>query len=248
MAVRTKNDGANGNGTLHGRIPNLVPPGLMASEKILIPMPKMEVIQMTLRGIAPLVIRAWDEKTQQQLADKQSTNTKTKKAREARQPDDVMNAAKYVSTEGWDGVPAAAFKAAMVRAVDLLNLSKSDMNMTRAALCIFVKHDGMEKPRKQLGNMATVSTRLLKIIGPPAKNYPKMQPTASGTPYMSYRPMYDPWSVILRVEFNSLLLSAEDIVNLAATAGYFVGVGEHRPSARESRTGEYGRWEIESKK
>jgi hypothetical protein len=217
-------------------------------EKILIPSPRLEMIQVTVDGIAPLVMRNWDDKTKQQLADKQSGKNKAPR-REDRDPKDVLNAARYISTEGWDGVPAAAFKGALVRAVSILNVSKTDLNMTIAKLCFFIQHDGTEKPRVNINACTGESeeqvalTRLLKINGK-MTCYEKMQPTDGGGPYMSYRPLYDPWSVRLRVQYNGAIISRANMLNLISHAGYFVGIGEHRPSAKESHTGEFGRWEI----
>jgi hypothetical protein len=72
----------------------------------------------------------------------------------------------------------------------------------------------------------------------------QMQRTTTGQPYMSYRPIYRDWWVTLVIEYNAARIDAQGVLNLVSNAGYFVGVGEHRPSAPKSKTGDNGRWEL----
>ena len=61
-----------------------------------------------------------------------------------------------------------------------------------------------------------------------------------GTADLRYRGQFDPWGVKVRVEINTAVISAEQVVNLFALAGFAVGVGEWRPE----RNGEYGRFRV----
>ena len=119
-------------------------------------------------------------------------------------------------------------------AVSCCDIPKTDFSMTLAKKSFFVRPEGK----------CRVSGReLVRIHGKP-EMYKLMQPTSGGGPYMSYRPLYRKWSVKLLIEYNAAKIDAQGVLNLVAIAGYFVGVGEHRPSSKESKTGGSGRWEV----
>lgn len=202
--------------------------------KLSIPQLTVRTLEVEIVGISPLIIRAWDQKTQQELADKQSGKKNTK-SRENKTPQEVFDGARYRAVEGdWDGIPATAFKAALVDAVSCLNISLRDFSMTVAKKCFFIKPQGIDK----------LSGRdLVRIYGTP-EIFAIMQPTSAGGPYMSYRPIYRDWRCQLAIEFNAAKIDAQGVMNLLANAGYFVGVGEHRPASKESKTGTSGRWKI----
>ena len=197
----------------------------------------VKTLDVSIRGISPLVIRAWDQKTAQQLADK-ARGIKAPRSRENVDPEAVWNGARYISLDGWDGIPCGAFRAALIDAVSCVDVPKTEFSMTQAKKTIFVLPDGIDK----------LSGRdLVRIYGTPEK-FAIMQPTSGGGPYMSYRPLYRQWSCKLRIQFNAARIDLQGVLNLTAIAGYFVGVGEHRPSAPESKTGTNGRWQIVSGK
>lgn len=52
------------------------------------------------------------------------------------------------------------------------------------------------------------------------------------------------WSVEITCEIDSKLLTIDDLVNLVNRAGFGVGIGEWRPE----KSGEYGRFEVDSDK
>jgi len=201
--------------------------------KLHIPELNMQVLETTVEGIEPLIVRAWDQKTMAQLADK--AMGKAPKSRENVDPDETMNGARYISTDGWDGFPASAFKAAMVEAVSCLNLPVKDMNMKLAKKLFRVLPDGV----------CRVSGRqLVNIHNDDPKRFDLMQPTSGGGPYMSYRPRYLEWWVRLKIRFLANRIDAQGLLNLLAVAGECCGIGEHRPSAKESNTGSSGLFRI----
>jgi hypothetical protein len=201
--------------------------------KLVIPELAVKIIEIRIGGIVPLIMRAWDDKTAQMLADK-AKGVKAAKSRENVVPEDAFNAARYISTAGWDGVPAGAFKASLIDAVTCNNIPKADFNMTLGKKTFFIRADGVDKKSGR---------SLVRIYGQP-EMLEMMQRTTTGMPYMSYRPIYRKWSAILGIEYNAARIDAQGVMNLLSNAGYWVGVGEHRPSAPESKTGENGRWEV----
>lgn len=205
--------------------------------KLVIPELNVKMLQVRIRGISPLIIRAWDDKTAQQLADK-AMGIKAPAARPNVDPEATWNAARYISTDGWDGIPCGAFRAAIIESIDCVDVPKNDFSMTRGKKTIFVLPDGIH-PQSQ--------RELVRIYGKP-ECYALMQPTSGGGPYMSYRPRFNEWECRLRVQFNASRIDAQGVLNLVSIAGYFVGVGEHRPTAPDSKTGSSGRWEVIAQK
>ena len=229
MAVRTKTVDPARNGAASASAP-----AIEKSMRLVIPELSVQVLEVDINGIAPLVIRAWDQKTKQQMADKAQGRQKVK-SRDPVDPEAVFNGARYISEEGWDGIPASAFKGALVEAVSCYDLPKTEFSMTLAKKTFFVLADGT----------CRLSGRdLVRIEGAKPEVYKLMQPTSGGGPYMSYRPIYRQWRCRLRIQYNSARIDAQGVLNLLATAGYWVGVGEHRPASKESRTGAMGRWSI----
>jgi len=62
-------------------------------------------------------------------------------------------------------------------------------------------------------------------------------------PQMRYRPMFHGWSVVVDIVFNRLVISPEQIVNLAMHAGQYVGLCEMRA---EKKQGECGGFYVET--
>ena len=229
IAPETATNGRNGT-----EQPKSPPVGRIPDVRFIIPRLNIQSLEITIEGITPLIVRAWDQKIKQQLADKQA-GKKSAKSRVSQIPEEVFNGARYRDKEeGWDGIPASAFKGAMCGAVSCCNISKSDFSMKAAKQCFFIKTQGID---------ASSGRELVRIYGEP-EIFALMQPTSAGGPYMSYRPRYFPWRCILQIGYNACKIDGQGVINLLANAGQFVGVCEHRPSAPKSQTGTSGRWKI----
>src|SRR5688572_18576163 len=97
-------------------------------------------------GISPLIVHKFSEKAIKMIEDKQRKVAKNKK-HELRDPNAEYESAKHVSPLGWEGFPAAGFKAAMTRGAKMIGMVMKD---TQTAF--FVKADCEE-------------TQLVKING-----------------------------------------------------------------------------------
>lgn len=234
MAVRTKkalaeSNGASTNGHAKEPSPKVSKGGL----DIVIPRPRRTVLELHISNIdgSSLVTHAWDAKVQKQLLD--SHMKKAKAPKEAKDPQALYEATMYRGPNGEHGVPAGAFKDAMVDALPLAGVGKNELSMKAAKCLFFIKYD-------------FVSTNGMKCVL--IKGKPQMRQDVvrigQGKPDIRFRAEYKNWTAILRVSFNASILSNEQIVNLCATAGMSVGVGEMRPSSPISNTGDCGLWEI----
>lgn len=187
--------------------------------------PETATIDIPIVGTSPLIMHAWSAKAKQMILDKQMGKPTPKK--EPKNPDDDFNGARYISAEGWDGMPASALKAAMVGACRQV----ANLNMTLAKRLFFVEADD------PLQN-------LVRIYGEPEMRQDMVR-LETGVADIRFRPQYWPWRAVVRVRFLSNMVSISSIVNLLALAGESEGIGEWRPSAPKSSTGTYGLWRVE---
>jgi len=176
-------------------------------------------------GISPLIIHAWSKKAMREIADKQAGKAKNRK-HEIRVPDEDYEQAKHKSPEGWEGFPAAGFKAAMIRGAKMIGLVMKDTQTS-----FFIKADCEE-------------TQLVRINGKPRMRTDMVR-VGMGSADIRYRPEYPEWSADLKVEFNSGVVSLDQIHQLIKAAGYGCGIGEMRP---EKTKFNFGRFKLRNEK
>ena len=190
-------------------------------EKVVISRPDMRIVEVSIKGMAPYVQNKFSNKTQDEMMEKQRAGSTeaSKKKREAKDFDAVYQGALHVAAEGWYGIPAAAFRSAMIDSCRLVGFV-----MARAKLAIFIIHDGVD---------CEDGTPLVKIEGEPRPIDSPVK-NATGGPDIRRRPMWEEWQVKLQVRFDADQFTSTDILNLIARAGMQVGVGEGRPNSKKS--------------
>ena len=178
-------------------------------------------VTIEIEGISPLVVHAFSEKSRKMIEDKQQGKAKNAKHPE-RNPEEDYELAKHKSPLGWEGFPAAGFKAAMLRGAKIIGLVMKDTQTS-----MFVVADCME-------------TQLVRIIGE-SRLRTDMVRVGMGTADVRYRPEYVNWSAILTIEYNAGMVSIDEIHQMLAAAGYGCGLGEMRP---EKTKFSFGRFKI----
>ncbi len=183
--------------------------------------PNLRTAQFELIGTSPFVQLRFSQKAMNSMMDKMKggSQSKSKKIREARDFNDDFIQAQHISTEGWCGIPAGAFRSAAISACRLVGFK-----MTLAKLSIFIEADGLDK---------VDGVPLVKIIGKPEPNTMAVR-NATGVADIRCRPMWKKWSVNLRVTYDEDQFSLQDVTNLLARVGQQVGIGEGRPDSRMS--------------
>jgi hypothetical protein len=186
------------------------------------------IYTIPIAGTAPLITQRWSEKARQMMLDAQQSSTRKK--REAKDPEANFNAARYRLPDGRDGVPATAFKAAIVHAARLFD--GITQVMLRQAVVV------LGDDRDERGDaLVAIDYDELRMREDTPRN-------ASGVADLRYRPQYWPWRASLRVlTIEGQIKDEESIVRLVNAAG-FGGVGEWRPTSPKSATGTYGTFEV----
>jgi len=200
-------------------------------EIIRVTRPKMREAVIAIRGIAPYVQHAFSEKQRKQMEATQAAGQQAK-GKKVREPKDFMAVyenAKHVSQQGWLGIPAPAFRNAMISACKLVGLV-----MTRAKLSVFIEADGIDKAD---------GTPLVKIIGEPRIHQATVR-NETGVADIRWRPMWETWSANVKVTWDEDQFSVVDVLIMMLRAGIQVGIGEGRPDSPNSNGLGWGRFEI----
>ena len=201
--------------------------------KIKISAPNIREAKFLIRGTAPLVVHKFSAKAKAMIRQKQEAGSLANKgkSKSAKDFEEVFQGARHISTEGWDGIPAAAFRAGIISACRLVGFK-----MTLAKLSIFVAADGFDK---------TEGTPLVRILSPaePERNE-SMVRLATGVCDISVRPMWRYWGAELRIQYDADQFTADDVRNLLARVGAQVGVCEGRPDSKSSAGCGWGTFEL----
>jgi hypothetical protein len=192
--------------------------------------PVIQKIDVVLRNRpgALLVVHAFAEKAKQEIRDKQAK--KKREAKAERRPLEEFNAARYIDAEDRDCVPVTALKKALVSAATAFDdLTKVGLRQAlfvsftddeSAALVPIERHDGSSATPTMREDAVTIGIN---------------------TRGLAYRPQYDEWQLRVSIEFNSRLVSEEQLLALVDQAGWGVGICEGRPE-RSSALG-WGRFQ-----
>ena len=197
--------------------------------------PSIQTAEFEIVGDAPLVQLRFSEKAMNAMKEKMEAGStaKGKKVREKRDFDDDFKQSIHVSTEGWYGVPAGAFRAAMISACRLVGFK-----MTLAKLSVFIEADGLDK---------VDGIPLVKIYGgEPEPNIMAVR-NATGVADLRCRAMWKEWKIKLRIKYDEDQFSLQDVSNLLARVGQQVGIGEGRPDSRMSAGLGWGTFKLAEK-
>lgn len=191
----------------------------------------MKIFQIPIVGTAPYCQHAFGAKGRREMLEAQ-TSTAKKKKKPPRNLDEEMTNATHRSAEGWVGIPASSFRAAMISACRLVGFQ-----MTRAKLSVFVEADGLD---------ADTGQPLVRLIaGEPERSEMAVR-LESGVASIAIRPLWREWGAHVRVRYDGDQFSAQDVLNLLDRAGQQVGIGEGRPDSRKSTGLGWGTFEVDA--
>lgn len=211
--------------------------------QITIPPLKFSRLKLLIVGDSFLIPHAWSEKAKAMLRDKGAK--KAQGPREARNPLEQGSMSMYwLNNEGqtipagpdWTkhkgafGIPCRAIKACIVSAAtDVEGVAKTQIR--RLVRILPLAPDGcvpmLTGDGKKLLRPSRIREDLMKVGG---------KGPGTGAADLRYRGEFIGWSAEVEIEFDSSVLSAEQIVNLFNRGGATCGLLEDRPE----KTGGYG--------
>jgi hypothetical protein len=177
--------------------------------------------EVAIVGLTPVIPHKWSQKSLQMMPghpDKPLVSPK--KGR--RNPKEEAEACVYRLPNGKPGIPATAFKSAIIDACRFFDKP----SMKEAKLWFYVIGEGPDQ--------------LVEIKGKSIlrEDTPR---NANGSADLRYRYAFDDWSATLRIRFPEVCTDADSVAALVDAAGR-CGVGDWRPSAPKSNTGTFGTW------
>jgi hypothetical protein len=209
--------------TKHVKTPKIaakVEAPLLLKKSVTITAPRFDMAHYRIIGTTPYMQARFTQKAKNQMRAKMEAGSQARKGQK-REPRDFKadyEAAKYVSAQGWNGIPAGAFRAAAISACKIVGF-----HMSKAKLALFFEHDGFDKYE---------GTPLIRIEGTPEMNEMAVRNDNGGAD-LRVRPMWREWSCNLRVSYDTDMFSEQDVTNLLVRAGMQIGIGEGRPDSRK---------------
>lgn len=201
-------------------------------EPVAIKAPNIQTAEIDIEGVTPLVQNKFSAKAKAKMMDTMAAGTtaKSKKTRDARDYDDDFLQAQHISEEGWNGLPAPAFRSAMISACRLVGFQ-----MTKAKLSLFVMHDGID---------AEDGTPLVKLKAEAPERHEALVRMNFTSTDIRIRPMWRKWGATVRVQWDADQFTFADVVNLMDRAGLQVGIGEGRPDSKTSTGMGWGQFRV----
>jgi len=186
--------------------------------------PNFRNIKLPLVGLACYVSNNMSPQSMKAMKDGMGGKKVDKKAKSERAAKDFQ--ADYEGSlhcdkdEGWIGIPAAAFRASLIRAC-----SGVGIEMTRGRQAFFVEADGVDKDGKPL----------VKITKGKPEYFEALVKNANGGSDLRARARFDAgWEALLSVSYDADMFSETTVANLTLRAGKTVGVGAGRPFSSAS--------------
>jgi hypothetical protein len=182
--------------------------------------PNLQQAVFTVYGTAPYVQHKFGQKSKAaMLAAQMSTKGKSRKQKDPRDPEEDYKQAQHFTTDGKHGIPAPAFRSAMISACRV-----AGFQMTKAKLSVFIVADDLD---------ADDGTPLVYIKGKPEMHEGSVR-LESGVASLAFRPMWRKWQADVKIRWDADQFSQDDVANLLERAGQQVGIGEGRPDSKKS--------------
>lgn len=194
---------------------------------------KFETVQFLIRGTAPYVGNKFSAEAREMMRAKQEAGSQAKKGqkREPKDFDKCEKEATHFLDDASCGLPATAFRQAMVSACRLVGFK-----MTLAKLSLFIEADGFD---------ADDHSPLVKFTKGEPRHFEAAVRNETGVADIRARPLWEPgWEAVLRIRYDADQFSAEDVRNLLERVGVQVGIGAGRPDSRMSCGQGWGTFEI----
>ena len=154
------------------------------------------------------------------LKAQQATKGTSRKAKAPRDIDEDYEGAMHKTADGKYGIPAPAFRSALISACRVAGLV-----MTKAKLSIFCEQDDIDEED---------GTPLVYLQGGEPERTTMHVRLESGVASIAVRPMWREWEADVKLKWDADQFSKQDVANLLERAGQQVGVGEGRHDSKKS--------------
>lgn len=203
------------------------------TELVAIKPPNFQTAIFRIVGTAPYVQNKFSAKAREQMrsTQEQGSTSRSKRAKTAKDFNALYEGATHRAADGWAGIPAPAFRNAMISACRTVGFK-----MTLAKLSVFVEADGFDSDD---------GTPLVKITKGEPRYHEALVRLQTGVADIRARPMWEPgWEADIRITFDGDQFTLADVSNLLMRVGMQVGVGEGRPDSKNSAGMGWGTFKV----
>lgn len=187
---------------------------------VLIPDIENQELEVEIVGRTSLLVKRFDEKTQDSIAEKQAGTASRTKA--PRKPEEECERARIKNADGEDCVRTIWFKKGLAAMGGYFGIPRGNIEQG-----VYIAGDLI--PIKFTGKKPIMNTARVRVgQGGMAKTS------------LAYRPEFPGWSCKLRIGFDKSVLTPHQVISLLAHAGAKNGIGEWRPQ----KGGDYGRFDV----
>jgi hypothetical protein len=197
--------------------------------------PNLQEAKFKLIGDAPYVQNKFSQRVLEKMAEDQAAGSSARKntKKEPKDFDQCNKEATHISDEGWEGMPASAFRNGLISTCRLLGFP-----MTLAKLSVFVVADGYETDKFGVQPLVKITKGKPTRTDFPVRN-------ATGVADIRPRPMWSPgWEATVTIRFDADQFTLSDVTNLLARMGAQVGIGAGRPDSKDSAGMGWGTFRI----
>jgi len=198
--------------------------------------PNLKTLAFEIVGTAPYVQNKFSNREREKMIANQQAGSTRKKGtkKEPKDFDAAYDGAIHRDGDGLYGIPAPAFRNAMIDACRMVGFK-----MTNAKMSVFVLPDGFDPDD---------GTPLVHFTSGEPMPFDSVVRPQLGVTDIRRRPKWDEgWEATLRVQYDADQFTAEDVANLVLRAGMQVGVGEGRPFSKSSCGQGWGTFTVPSK-
>jgi len=203
------------------------------SEVVRIDAPNFKETSFKIRGTTPYVQHKFSAKAIKEMIYEQEKGSTGKKGKKRKPKDfdaNYRDATHGTGKKGEFGIPAAAFRNAMISACKIVGF-----HMTKGKLAVFVKPDLIDDEE----------TQLVQITKGKPKRFDLHVRNKTGVIDIRARPKWKAgWEATVRVWFDADVFTLTDITNLLMRVGMQVGIGEGRPDSKDSCGMGWGLFEL----
>jgi hypothetical protein len=197
---------------------------------------QIKEMEITIKGVSPLIVNNFSEKSKQQILDAQMKKTKEK---ELRNPvEDFMRACYWITP-----IPEEFTEEAFEKALKDGARFGFPAKGIKASIVSGAYRNGMTKDKVSLYGAFLIPEELVEIKYETVEMRQDYVRIAHGGTDVRFRPEFKNWSMTFKIRYNENSYSLEQIINFINLGGFSCGLGE----MRTEKGGNFGSYVVETK-
>lgn len=197
---------------------------------------KIKEVEITIKGISPLIVNNFNEKCQRQILE---TQMKIAKEKQPRNPiEDFMRALYWLTP-----MPAEFTEESFEKALKEGARFGFPAKGIKASIASGAYRNGMTKDKVSIYGAFFIPEELVEIKYDEVVMRQDYARIAKGGTDVRFRPEFKNWSMTFKMKYNENTYSLEQLLNFMNLGGFSCGLGE----MRIEKGGNFGSYEVETK-